>query len=419
MRVWASGILGQRLELGMSETKTMHESPTREEQTAAPHAVRNARELFEMLRAPHAPMRVTALKAIQAQPAAALSFGVSHGLDVIDVLISESKRAAGTVEWVEWLATVDCFDDTRVTDFFFELLANEEEPLVLFAAARHLEHLNWATIPKGLEALLLADGNPMRARAAGSVLKNAPRLSIRAGVRLGLLSAGEPPVSLLDAETSAAWLAELKGCFRAEAMAALQAQGPQAWVHLALHWDDLHTTARIWLLRWGSRDCPAMVPCLLPQSLRQANRSLVLEALRTMGDVGETLVPVYIRSLAAAFLSDVDAEVREAAIRAVPPEVDWRALLVSEVNTAIRVAITVQFTKTAREKAISTLIALLNSDHWQERANAAACLTSLGPAVVEAVKPLVHRASQNVRAAALRVLLDLEQDEWLCQQSST
>jgi hypothetical protein len=44
-----------------------------------------------------------------------------------------------------------------------------------------------------------------------------------------------------------------------------------------------------------------------------------------MGEVGETLVPIYIRSLAAAFLSDVDAEVREAAIRAVPPKVDWRA----------------------------------------------------------------------------------------------
>src|SRR5215472_4101988 len=182
MRVWTSGILGQRLELGMSETKTAYESPAGEEHPAVPRAVRNVRELFEMLRSAHPATRVTALQAIQAQPSAALSFGVSQGLDVIDVLISESKRAAGAVEWVEWLGTVDCFDDTRVTDFFFELLANEEEPLVLFAAARHLEHVNWATIPKGLEALLLADGNPMRARAASSVLKNAPRLSIRARV---------------------------------------------------------------------------------------------------------------------------------------------------------------------------------------------------------------------------------------------
>jgi len=403
----------------MTETNTVYESPAGEEHPAVPRAVRNVRELFEMLRSAHPATRVTALRAIQARPAAALSFGLSQGRDVIDVLISESKRAAGTVEWVQWLATVDCFDDARVTDFFFELLANEDEPIVLFAAARHLEHVNWDTIPEGLEALLLADGNPMRARAASSVLKNAPRPSVRAGVRLGLLSAAEPPVSLLDAEASAAWLAELKGCFRAEAMAALQAQGPQAWVHLALHWDDLHTAVRIWLLRWGSQDFPAMVPCLLPQALRQANRSLVLEALRTMGEVGETLVPIYIRSLAAAFLSDVDAEVREAAIRAVPPKVDWRALLVSEANPAVRVSITVQLTKTAREEAIPTLIALLDSDHWQERANAAACLSSLGPAVVEAVKPLLHRASQSVRAAALRVLLDLGQDEWICQQSSS
>src|SRR5215467_11321676 len=101
MRVWAGGILGQRLELGMTETKTTCESATGEEQAAAPSAVRSIQELFEMLRAPHPAMRLTALKAIQAQPAAALSFGVSHGLDVIDVLISESKRATGTLEWVE------------------------------------------------------------------------------------------------------------------------------------------------------------------------------------------------------------------------------------------------------------------------------------------------------------------------------
>jgi hypothetical protein len=331
---------------------------------------------------------------------------------------TETARAAGTVEWVEWLGTLDCFDDARVTDFFFELLANEEEPLVLFAAARHLEHVSWASIPKGIEALLLADGNPMRARAASSVLKHAPRLSIRARVRLGLLSAGEPPVSLLDAEVSAAWLAELNGCFSAEAMAALQGHGEQAWVRLALLWDNLRTPVRIWLLRWGSQDFPALVPGLLPQALCQGNHSLVLEALRTMSDVGETLVPVCIRSLAAPFLSDGHAEVREAAVRAAPPEVDWRLFLASEVNTAVRVASTIQLTKTARQGVIPTLIALLDSDNWQERANAAACLTSLGAAVLEAVKPLVHRGSQNVRAAALRVLPDLEQDAWLRQQPS-
>jgi hypothetical protein len=61
------------------------------------------------------------------------------------------------------------------------------------------------------------------------------------------------------------------------------------------------------------------------------------------------------------------------------------------------------------------LIALLDSGNWQERAEAAACLSSLGQPVVEAVKPLVHRANPNLRAA---VLLDLEQDNWLCQQPS-
>jgi len=402
----------------MSETKTASALPTGEEQQAAPRAVHNVRELFELLRAPHPASRVMALKAIQAQPTAALSFGVSQGMDVIDVLIGESERAVGTVEWIEWLGTLQCFDDARVTDFFFNLLTNEEDPFALFIAARHLEHVGWTSIPNGIEALLLSDGNPMRARAASSILKHAPHLSIRARVRLDLLSGGELSASLREAEVSAAWLAELKGCFSSEAMAALQARGEHAWVCLALLWENLNTPIRIWLLRWGSQDFPAMVSGLLPQALRQHNRSLILEALRAIGDVGETLVPADIRSLAAPFLCDETAEVREAAVRAAPPGVDWRAFLASEVNTVVRVASAIELTKTARDEAIPTLIALLDRDNWQERANAAACLASLGPIVVEALKPLIYRGCQNVRAGALRVLVDLKQDEWLAQQPS-
>jgi hypothetical protein len=402
----------------MSETKTASALPTGEEQQAAPRAVQNARELFELLRAPDPASRVMALKAIQSQPAAALSFGVSQGMDVIDVLIGETKGAVGTVEWIEWLGTLRCFDDGRVTDFFFNLLTNEEDPFALFTAARHLEHVSWTSIPNGIEALLLSEGNPMRARAAGSILKHAPHLSIRARVRLDLLSGGEPSTSLPEAEVSAAWLAELKGCFSAEAMAALQARGEHAWVRLALLWESLDTPTRIWLLRWGSQDFPAMVPGLLSQALRQHNHSLILEALRAIGDVGETLVPADIRSLAVPFLCDGAAEVREAAVRAAPPGVDWRAFLASEVNTAVRVASTMELTKTAGIGAIPTLIALLDSDNWQERANAAACLSSLGPIVVEALKLLIHHDSQYVRAGVVRVLADLKQDEWLGQQQS-
>jgi hypothetical protein len=198
----------------MSETKMTSAVPSGEEQEPAPRAIRNVRELFEMLRATQPASRIEALKAIQARPAAALSFGVSQGMDVIDVLIGESKHTAGTLEWIEWLGTLDCFDDARVTDFFFDLLANEEEPFAVFAAARHLEHVSCAGTLNGIEALLLSDANPMRARAAASVLKHAPCLSVRGRVRLDLLLSGEPSASLLDAEVSAAWLAELKGCFR-------------------------------------------------------------------------------------------------------------------------------------------------------------------------------------------------------------
>ena len=65
----------------------------------------------------------------------ALSFGIFEGQDVIDALIRESHRGAGTAEWMQWLGTLDCFEDPRARDFFFRLLCDSDEPIVLFAAA--------------------------------------------------------------------------------------------------------------------------------------------------------------------------------------------------------------------------------------------------------------------------------------------
>lgn len=383
------------------------------EQPAGPTQIRNIRELFDALRAPHPATRVTALKAIQEQRQAALSFGVSEGVDVIDVLISQSRLLEGTAEWMQWLATLDCFDDSRVTRHFFDLLANDDDPLPLFVAARHLEQVAWASIPQGIEDVVLSDADPTRARAASRVLKNATRLTERASVRLGLLLPGEMRAARLDAGNSGAWLAELKGCFHAEAMAALQAQGEPAWVRLALLWEQLDPCAQAWLLRWGAAEFPFMLPGILPQALGGSERSVILEALLSISDVGASMVPAAVRSLASPFLSDHDPQLREAAVSAVPPHVDWREFLASEKCTAVRVALIRQLAKTQGEQAIPDLLHFLRTSDWQERSAVAECLIVLGRSAVDAVKPLVHDADENVRIAAVRVLLGLEQDSWL------
>ncbi len=143
-----------------------------------PRAIRSARSLFEGLRAPDPFDRVEVLRAIQNEPAVALSFGIFEGQDVIDALIRESHRGAGTLEWMQWLGTLDCFEDPRARDFFLRLLCENDEAMVLFAAARHLARTPVTSHPESIYDLLLTNENPMRARAAALVLENSQATSV-------------------------------------------------------------------------------------------------------------------------------------------------------------------------------------------------------------------------------------------------
>jgi hypothetical protein len=381
-----------------------------------PRPIRSARSLFEGLRAPDPFERLTVLRAIQKEPAVALSFGIFEGQDVIDTLIRESHRGAGTLEWMQWLGTLDCFSDPRARDFFLRLLCESEEAIVLFAAARYLARAPVTSFPESIYDLLLSDENPMRARAAAVVLEKSQATSVRVRIRLALLCAGKVPAPALDPDTLAAWLQELNGAFQLEAMSALEAQGERAWIRLALLWDQLAARLQTWLLQWGSREFQAMLPGLLPQALSSGDHGLVLEALRAMADAGENIVPEPIRGLAVTFLSDRDPAVRQAAVAAAPSRVNWREFLACEPSSAVRSEAMIQLAKKERERSIPDLIHFLRSSDWQARAAAAGCLVTLGTAAADAVKPLVRDGDQNVRTAAVRILIALQQDVWLEQE---
>ncbi len=256
----------------------------------------------------------------------------------------------------------------------------------------------------------------MRARAAAVVLENSQTTSVRVRIRLALSSGGKVLAPALNSDTLAAWLHELDGAFQLEAMSALEEQGEPAWIRLALLWDELGARLRMRLLQWGSREFQPMLPGLLPLALSSGDHSLILEALRAMADVGEKIVPESIRGLAAPFLSDPDPAVRQAAVAAAPPGVNWREFLTSETNSAVRSEAMIQLAKSESERAIPDLIDFLRSSDWQVRATAASCLTTLSTAAADAVKPLVRDADQNVQATAVRILLALQQDAWLEQE---
>ena len=381
--------------------------------SAGPRSIRNARTLFEALMTPDTATRFNALRAIQAQPEAALAFGIYKGSDVIDVMLAQAADLEDTLEWTSWVGALAGFRDQRVVEFFLTILATAERPQVLFSAARYLSSGDTQILMNALLPLLLQNENPTRARATAPLLQASELLSSEARLRIALLTETAAGGQSFEKASSNLWLAELAGPFRKEAMRALRAQGEGVWTALALEWNKLTEDGQVWLLQWGLEEFGAMVGGLLPEALRSNLRRVRIEALRALANLPASAVSQPVRAMALPLLEDADAEVRALAASASPAGPDWGAFIEHEVNPLVRRAAVIQLARTEGKRAIPDLLQLLCAENWQVRAVAAESLVSLGMAAAEAVKPLVHDDDQNVRIAAARILLDLEQDSWL------
>jgi hypothetical protein len=190
-------------------------------------------------------------------------------------------------------------------------------------------------------------------------------------------------------------------------------QGESRWLALAQCWDSLPAQEQIWILHWGLDAFPHKVGALVPQSLASEHDEVTLEGLRILGALGGTQAVAPLRELAAKFLNHPSAAVRAAAAHASPPGVDWRTFLDKETEWQVRAAAVTQLAKQEGEAALPTLIQLLRSNDWRVRAAAADAIAGMGPRCAECMKPLVHDTDENVRIAAVRVLLNLGEDEWL------
>src|SRR5262245_6172819 len=124
----------------MAPDAVTHQPGTTDPQSAAaaPLQIHTARVLHEALTAGEPSRRFGALQAVAAQPAMALALGLHAGRDIIDVLLQQAARTQGKLEWMAWVRALAAFRDARVTVFFTDILRTQEQPEILFLAARFL-----------------------------------------------------------------------------------------------------------------------------------------------------------------------------------------------------------------------------------------------------------------------------------------
>ncbi len=374
--------------------------------------IRTAAQLFGALASADTATRLTAVKAIQRQPKAALQFGLFEGRDVIDALLLHSRRIEGTLEWMDWIGALAGFFDGRVAQFFWNVFRSYGEPLIVFAAMRYLSAEGVRPAPAALAPLLLQNECPVRARAAAELLTHSDQLSPAARVRVGLLASEGESVAI-STETASAWIAELKGPFRAEAMADLEAQQLPAWIELSKNWDKLDANDQVWLLAWGRRDCQQSVGAVLEAALSSNHTRVMQAAFETLSDPPISELYGSLSRFAVQAVTHADPQIRCAAVAANPLGVDWRRMLATEEDPSVRRACLTALRKREAEKALPDLVESLRDQDWRTRAVAATELVALGTPAIHAVRPLVHDSQEYVRIAAAGILADLEDFAWL------
>jgi hypothetical protein len=206
----------------------------------------------------------------------------------------------------------------------------------------------------------------------------------------------------------------LHGPFRLEAQTELEAHGEPAFARLCGLWEHLLDDTREWLLCWGIRDFPDATSELLPYAPVSGSDCIALVALEGLAalrhDVSDCLDTL------TRYANHPDAALRRAAIVAGATGIDWRHRLAHDADPAVRRACVPRLVEADGLRALPDLLALVQAPDWQMRSIVTQALMSLGTAVVEPVKPLVHAPDHGVRVAAIQVLLALEQDVWVTEQ---
>lgn len=249
---------------------------------------------------------------------------------------------------------------------------------------------------------VLLDDEAERAQAAATLLSGMPGLPPAALVRLSVLDP-ERPAPAAGPEEAAAWARELAGPFGELARDALERAGADHLRAVAGDFGGLDPADAAWLLGRADADLAAE---LADRAAGSDDPELQLAALRA---APAAVAPERLAELAGGGA----VEVRAAAVAAGAPVDLERLLGGGEREPEVLAAAVTRYAREQGAGAAEALAALMGGEDWRVRAAARDGAVAAGDSALEPLRALVRHDREEVRAGAVRALLDLGDDEWL------
>ena len=354
-----------------------------------PVRIRCAEDLFRVLSEGSLFAQMAVLRDILQEPVRAIKLGRYEGEDLVDLLIRLVPESAGPVRQAQTLCLMS-FQDPRTTEFMAGEFARCRDAAMVLRLAQRL------TIEKGPEFFLPFLWSPKAAQAlaAARICHSGP-LTAAEQLRVALVLDADfapPPVG---AQTLDVWLTELQGPHRLRTRELAEAAGA---LPLWEGWDALATEEREWLLTVTER-----------QDWQLARTRT--EKLLAAGETAPFLLAAAVRlelELPAGLWQSPTSEVRALALAAGQADAELARFLTDETPLVEVVAAVPRCPRTL-------LLSLLLDSRWQVRAEAVKALAAQEPAL-EKVRPLALSETLETRVAAVELLLQWGDDEWLAEQ---
>ncbi|MCA9780313.1 MAG: hypothetical protein KC800_26490 [Candidatus Eremiobacteraeota bacterium] len=347
--------------------------------------IRTAADLFEVLSTGSLAERLAVLGSIVADPTRPLALGAHEGEDFVDLLIRLVPDSRDVLRKTLILCLM-CYQDPRTQDFLGEVFSEERDAATVLHLGQRL------TLDLGAEffrPFLWGERAAQGLVAAQVIARSSAALGPKEQLRVALLIDSEYAPPEISAGTLPFWVAELEGPHSLKARLLAENLGES----LLLFWsvsDQLSDTD--WLLE--------LTENIDPERAREEVQSLLPEGSLQTVQVAQRLG----LELPSSLLESSDPEIRAVAISAGLADSHLEGYLKASLPEAVA----------AVPRCTSrVLVDLLSDPRWQIRSTAVRALVIGEDRPLESVRALALSDSLAQRVAAVALLEQWGDLEWL------
>jgi|GEM_PF-6926511 hypothetical protein len=395
-----------------SETKA-EEMPNKPAATQI--CIRTLADIREALSSPDGNLRGVVFDAIRRAPDRVLQYTDGDGKTIVDDLIETLSCCASHEGWLTAIETLMSFDHPDVDALAMAEFPKKHQAAVLRLFLGALQHKAGQAEQRHFWVKqLLRNDSTDHPRLVGPIVADFDDLDAAAVIRLHILHAKDGSTeAALTQDNFATWVAELQGCFASEAQSRLQTQGLKTFAQLAAQSERLPLSAQAWLLSWGASDAAlkqwgmklAIKVLGNDASDNVATTALTILQGQELGADGYAIVERCVKS--------TDSALRLAALKALPSstsETRWLELARHDSCDRIRSYAIERLGNSDEAQAVNFGDLIRAEQHWRPRASAAVQLSRCGQAGIDMAYVLLDEGNDDIRAAALNILVDHGQE---------